>query len=103
LFGNTSAIPFSLRRRAQIDAAYQKRELFARQLHTAVIGAGPVQPSLLHAPSANPQTQVIEKENFHPISSFVSEQKEMPATLHPSRFCLSFRLFIRFFMAIFFP
>ena len=30
MFGNTSAIPFSLRRRAQIDAAYQKRELFAK-------------------------------------------------------------------------
>jgi hypothetical protein len=49
------------------------------------------------------QTITVPPQELYDIASAPAKHEEMPATLHPSRFCLSSRLFIRFFMAIFFP
>lgn len=38
-----------------------------------------MEPSLLHTSSAYPQTGPIEEENFHPVPSFIGEQKKMTA------------------------
>lgn len=38
-----------------------------------------MQSPLLHAARADPQTEVIEEENLHPVSSLVGEKKNMPA------------------------
>jgi hypothetical protein len=47
-------------------------------------------------------TSVIHKK-LQAVAPRVREKEDVPATLHPSRFCLSLRLFIRFVTAIFFP
>ena len=57
----------------------------------------------LQALGEQAQTIAIPPKKFYDVASTSAKHKGMPATLHPSRFCLSFRLFIRFFMIIFFP